>query len=166
MFLDIINILRIKGVPVERWEAGDHFTFNSMHIEVLSPDRETTIENPNNASLVLRIAYGKRSFLLTGDIGSEVEHKLVFSGIVTKTDVLKVPHHGSKYSSSEHFLYTVRPDMAVISVGNGIKGLPSNEALGRYKRLSIPVLRTDINGFIRICTDGEKVRCNTTLNSR
>lgn len=166
MFLDIINILRLKGVPVERWEAGDHFTFNSMHIEVLSPDNETTIENPNSASLVLRIAYGKRSFLLTGDIGSEVEHKLVFSGIVTKTDVLKVPHHGSKYSSSEHFLYAVRPDMAVISVGSGIKGLPSKEALGRYKRLSIPVLRTDVNGFIRICSDGEKVRCNTTVNSR
>jgi len=165
MFLDIMNILRIKGVPVERWEAGDRLTFNGMHIEVLSPDHETTIEDSNNASLVLRIAYGKRSFLLTGDIGSEIEHKLVFSGIVTKTDVLKVPHHGSKYSSSEHFLYAARPDMAVISVGSGIKGLPSKEALGRYKRLSIPVLRTDVNGFIRICTDGEKIWCNTMLKS-
>ena len=165
MFLDIINILRIKGVPVERWEAGDLFTFNGMHIKVLNPDHETTVEDPNNASLVLRITYGKRSFLLTGDIGSEIEHKLVLSGIVTKTDVLKVPHHGSKYSSSEYFLNAVKPDLALISVGSGIKGLPSEEALGRYKRLSIPVLRTDVNGFIRICNDGEKIWCNTTLQS-
>ncbi|MBP6941484.1 MAG: MBL fold metallo-hydrolase, partial [Syntrophorhabdaceae bacterium] len=165
MFLDIMNILRIKGVPVERWEAGDHLTLRGARIDVLSPDRDTTIEDPNNASLVLRIVYGKKSFLLTGDIGSEIEQRLVLSGLAAKADVLKVPHHGSRYSSSAHFLYTVRPDLAVLSVGSGIKGLPSKEALGRYKRLSIPVLRTDVNGFIRICTDGEKIWCNTMLKS-
>lgn len=164
-FLDIINIARIKGIPVERWETGNHFTFNGMDIDVLNPDNTTTIENPNNASLVLRIVYGKRSFLLTGDIESEVEHKLMLSGLVTKTDVLKIPHHGSKYSSSDYFLHAVKPDLALLSVGSGIKGLPSEETLGRYKRLSIPVLRTDMNGFIRVCSDGERIRCNTTLKN-
>jgi competence protein ComEC len=164
-FLDIMNTVRTKGIPVERWEAGDRFTFNGMDVNVLNPDHATTIENPNNASLVLRIVYGKRSFLLTGDIESEIEHKLVLSGLITKTDVLKIPHHGSKYSSSDHFLNTVKPDIGALSVGSGIKDLPGEEALERYKRLSIPVLRTDMNGFIRICTDGENIRCNTTLRS-
>ncbi len=164
-FLDIISILRKKGIPFERWEAGDHLILRGVRIDVLSPDRDTTIEDPNNASLVLRIVYGKRSFLLTGDIGSEIEHRMVLSGLATKADVLKVPHHGSRYSSSAHFLHAVRPDLAVMSVGGGIKGLPSEDALGRYRQLSIPVLRTDRNGFIRICTDGENIRCHTMLRS-
>jgi len=165
-FLDIMNVARTKGIPVERWEAGDHFTFNGIHVDVLNPDRATTIENPNNASLVLGILYGKTSFLLTGDIESEVEHKLMLSGLISKTDVLKVPHHGSKYSSSDYFLHAVKPDLALLSVGSGIKGLPGEEALERYKRLSIPLLRTDVNGLIRVCSDGENIRCNTTVNSR
>lgn len=164
-FLDIFNILRTKGIPFERWEAGDHFTFNGMNIDVFHPDSGVAIENPNNASLVLKIAYKKNSFLLTGDIESEIEHKLVLAGLVTKTDVLKIPHHGSKYSSSDYFLHAVKPDLAVVSVGRGIQGLPGEEALGRYKRFSIPVLRTDRNGSISICSDGEKIHCRTTLQS-
>ena len=165
-FLDIMNVARTKDIPVERWEAGDRFTFSGMYVNVLNPDRATTIENPNNASLVLEILYGKTSFLLTGDIESEVEHKLMLSGLISKTDVLKVPHHGSKYSSSDYFLHAVKPDLALLSVGSGIKGLPGEEALERYKRLSIPLLRTDLNGFIRVCSDGENIRCNTTVKSR
>ena len=165
-FLDIMNVARTKDIPVERWEAGDRFTFSGMYVNVLNPDRATTIENPNNASLVLGILYGKTSFLLTGDIESEVEHKLMLSGLISKTDVLKVPHHGSKYSSSDYFLHAVKPDLALLSVGSGIKGLPGEEALERYKRLSIPLLRTDVNGLIRVCSDGENIRCNTTVKSR
>ncbi len=165
-FLDIMNVVRIKNIPVERWETGDHFTFNGMDFNVLHPDSAVTIENPNNASLVMKISYGKNSFLLTGDIESEIEHKLVLAGLAAKTDVLKIPHHGSKYSSSDHFLNVVKPHVAVLSVGRGIKGLPGEEALGRYKRSSIPVLRTDRNGSISICSDGENIRCNTTANSR
>lgn len=164
-FLDIMNVARTKGIPVGRWEAGDHFTFNGMDIDVLNPDRTTTIENPNNASIVLKVLYGKTSFLLTGDIESEVEQKLILSGLVSKADVLKVPHHGSKYSSSDYFLNAVKPDLAIMSVGSGIKGLPGEEAMERYKRLSIPLLRTDKNGLIRVCSDGQKIYCYTTVDS-
>ena len=126
---------------------------------MLNPGKETSAENPNNASLVLRITHKDVSFLLTGDIDREVEERLVLGGAPLRSNILKVPHHGSRFSSSAAFVRSVRPDLAVLSVGEGIKGLPGEDALSVYRSLSVPLLRTDRNGFIQVCSDGHKLTC-------
>ena len=90
-----------------------------------------------------------------------IEEQLILSNLSLRADVLKIPHHGSKYSSSLCFLRAVKPAIAVMTVGKGIKGIPSEEAIERYRALSIPILRTDIHGFVRIFSDGKKISYKT-----
>lgn len=148
-----------KRIPIEVWKQGDVFSFNNgMELSILNPSRELPLDSPNNRSLVFTMRYNKNNFLLTGDIESLIEESLLTSSNSNvRADVLKVPHHGSKYSSSLNFLNAVKPVLAVMSVGPGIRGIPSPETLERYRISSIPVLRTDKNGFIRICSDGNKI---------
>jgi competence protein ComEC len=155
---EILATAKKKNIPIELWKRGDAITFNNRtEIRVLNPPQESTMENLNNRSLVINIQYGKNNFLFTGDIETAVEEELIFSQFPLYTDVLKIPHHGSKYSSSPYFLRATKPVIAVMSVGPGIKGIPSEETLKRYEKLSIPVLRTDRDGLIKVCSDGERI---------
>jgi competence protein ComEC len=158
VYNEILTAAKKKNIPIKLWKRGDTFILNNkIEIYVFNPTQELTIENLNNRSLVMKIGYGKNSFLLTGDIETAVEEQLIFSYFPLYADVLKIPHHGSKYSSSLHFLRAVKPAIAAMSVGAGIKGVPSEEALERYRSLSIPVLRTDRDGFTRVCSDGKNI---------
>lgn len=155
---EILTAAKKKNIPIELWKRGDAVILNNKaELRVLNPPQGLTIENLNNRSLVINIQYGKNNFLLTGDIETAVEEQLIFSDFPLYADVLKIPHHGSKYSSSPYFLHATKPVVAVMSVGPGIKGIPSEEALERYRSLSIPVLRTDRDGLIRVCSDGERI---------
>jgi len=112
----------------------------------------------NNNSVVIRLVYGKTSFLLVGDAAFEAEDRFLGSGQNLKSDVLKVGHHGSKTSTSDKFLAEVRPAYAVISVGAKNKfGHPSNQTLGRLAEYGIKVFRTDLNGAIIIKSDGNMI---------
>lgn len=161
-FIDVLKIAKEKGIPIQLWKKGDRLYFSdNFSILVFNPPEDGQMENLNNASLVLKVIYKNISFLLTGDIESDIEEKLILTDTPLKSNVLKVPHHGSRNSSSIAFLQSVKPDIAVLSVGSGIKGLPGIEALKRYEKLSIPILSTDRNGFIQICTDGNKLSYKT-----
>jgi competence protein ComEC len=155
---EILATAKKKNIPIALWKRGDDIIFNNRtELRVLNPPQGLTIENLNNRSLVINIRCGKNDFLFTGDIETAVEEQLIFSQFPLYADVLKIPHHGSKYSSSPYFLRAVKPAIAVMSVGPGIKGIPSEETLERYRLLSIPVLRTDRDGLIRVCSDGERI---------
>jgi competence protein ComEC len=161
-FIDLLALLREKGIPLEIWKKDERYLFKGdMAVNVLNPGRDTSSENPNNASLVLRLTYVNNSFLLTGDIDKEVEQKLLMTGAPLHSNIMKIPHHGSRFSSSAPFVLSVGPDMAVLSVGKGIKGLPGDDALNMYKALSVPIVRTDLNGLIEVCSDGRRVTCKT-----
>ncbi len=161
-FIEVMKLLRDKKIPVETWKKGDSYTFkNKMKVLVLNPESNFSTENLNNASIVLKLMYKNNAFLLTGDIESDVEERLILSGMPLTSNMLKIPHHGSKNSSSFAFIRSVKPDLAVLSVGTGIKGLPGKETLQRYEKLSIPVLRTDKNGFIQVCSDGHRITNKT-----
>ena len=150
-FVDLMKLLKEKRIPLVTWKRGDKFLLkNGMEIMVLNPGPETETDDLNNASLVMGMGYGNFTVLFAGDIGSSVEEKLILAGINLRADVLKIPHHGSRHSSSHEFLAAVQPKMALLSVGKGIPGIPSHEALKRYDAFSIPVLRTDRDGMIRI----------------
>ena len=138
---------------VRFWKEGDTCLLpKGTNITVLHPPSGALFENPNDASLVIKIAHGDKAFLFPGDISGSVEEALLRSGIPLRADVLKVPHHGSRTSSTFAFLRAVRPEIALLSGGGVMQGLPALETLERYRQLSIPVLRTDRQGSILICS--------------
>ncbi|OPY80037.1 MAG: ComEC family competence protein [Syntrophorhabdus sp. PtaU1.Bin153] len=157
-FIALMKLIRQKEVPVRTLRTGDTITLpDGFEILTLSPDANESFENLNNASLVLKATHRAISFLLTGDIDSGVEEHLIMSSRKIQANILKIPHHGSRYSSSHAFLQAVRPDLAVLSAGTGIKGIPSNEALERYQGLSIPVARTDTNGWVEVTAQRDRI---------
>jgi competence protein ComEC len=116
----------------------------------------------NNESMVLRITFGARSFLLTGDIEKDAEARLVGSESDLRADVLKVAHHGSKTSSTLGFLEKVNPRHAVISVARPSPfGHPHPEALARLRTTGARIWRTSECGAITISTDGADLRVET-----
>jgi competence protein ComEC len=115
-------------------------------------------DDVNNGSLVLLLRHGSHTFLLTVDIKEELEDELIILGLPVKAHVLKAAHHGSRFSSSLPSLLAIRPELAVITSGPGAsRGLPSEETLGRFQRLRIPVLRTDQQGLIEVRSDGKSL---------
>ncbi|MEE8574593.1 MAG: DNA internalization-related competence protein ComEC/Rec2 [Thermodesulfobacteriota bacterium] len=121
----------------------------------------------NDNSLVIKLSYNKRSILFTGDIGGKAEAQIIKrAGHEIKADVLKAPHHGSRYSSSNSFLNKVSPTIVVVSAGHANRfGFPSSEATRRYKKIGAKVLRTDLDGALTIRTDGEEVKVESHLTA-
>ncbi len=152
------------GVRILERLAGETFYFGGAHFEVLapSPDRESNPRRLNNDSLALRVSYGRHSFLLTGDLEREVEYELLSRGVLAKTTVLKVAHHGSKTSSTPDFLDATQPEFAVISAGYlNMFRLPHRDVLDRLAERHADVLRTDRDGLITIRSDGRRITVQT-----
>jgi competence protein ComEC len=153
-----------RGVKIVPLHAGQAFRYGGVEVEVLAPfpDYEASEVAHNNDSLVLRLSYGRHSFLLTGDIERQVERQLVARGASMRADVLKVPHHGSRTSSSVPFLDAVRPAFGVISVGfENSYNIPNAEVLKRLEQRHAEVLRTDLEGLISIRSDGRRLELDT-----
>lgn len=153
-----------KHVRIDSMRAGRSFDFGGTHIEVLAPalDYQPSDKGNNNDSLVMRITYGKHSFLLTGDMEKQGEAELWSEGKLRHCDVVKVPHHGSKTSSTEEFLDAVRPEFAIISDGfENTFHHPNAEVLRRYEERHAAVLRTDRLGLITIRSDGRRFTLET-----
>ena len=113
-------------------------------------------------SVVLRLVWNEVSFLLTGDADEAAEEDMMYGGVLRSLDctVLKVGHHGSRYSTSPEFLSAVDPQVAVISVGTGNTfGHPSDETLARLN--CVEVYRTDECGTVTFSTDGERLWVKT-----
>lgn len=144
------------GVPVYEAEAGLVAGLgDGLVLEVLWPQHPHPAE-VNERSVVLRLTYGNVSVLLTGDIGAEAEAALLDAGLPLQSTVLKVAHHGSDGSSDPRFLEAVSPALAAISAGRGnIYGHPSPTT--RLRLANIPLYRTDMNGSIRLRTDGVRL---------
>jgi len=125
-------------------------------------DRSDAPEASNNDSLVLRLEYGRRAFLLPGDIEKRIEADLVLRGDPLAADVLKVPHHGSRTSATEPLLRAVQPRAAVISVGETNPfSHPHRETLDRLSAARVRALRTDQDGTVTFLCDGNTVRMTT-----
>jgi len=143
------------GVPLRTLgRKRRSFMVEGARIEVLPTPPETEA-GLNDRSLVVRLTYGARTFLFTGDIEAPAEAYLAGLGNMG-ADVLKAPHHGSRTSSSMGFLRTLRPRLVVISLGRGNRfGFPSARSLSNYRKVGARVLRTDFDGAVEVSTDGE-----------
>jgi competence protein ComEC len=158
------------NAPLRSLKRGEAIDIDGARVDVLAPftDQSATLaptsapKSDNNESMVLRIAFGARRFLLTGDIEKEAEARLVESESDLRADVLKVAHHGSKTSSTTEFLKRVNPQHAVISVAKlSPFGHPHPEALARLRTTNARIWRTSECGAITISTDGVDLRVET-----
>ncbi len=145
-----------RSVPVRTLRAGENFELEGVHFEVLAAG-EGSPETSNDRSVVLRIGYGGRHVLLTGDAEDELERRLLRSGMDLRADVLKLAHHGSRSSTSSAFLDAVQPQFAIVSARrNRSRPIPSALVLRRLRERGIEYARTDRNGTVtvRIHKDG------------
>jgi competence protein ComEC len=152
---------RVRIVPMT---GPRRFAFGGAEIEVLAPppDYVPSDTPKNNDSLVLRVRYGEHAFLLCGDAERAIEQGMLAGQALARSDVLKVPHHGSKTSSTEDFLNAVQPAFAVISVGlDNSYGHPHAVVLDRLRERGIAIFRTDRDGLVSIRTDGPRLRVET-----
>ncbi|NLC73785.1 MAG: MBL fold metallo-hydrolase, partial [Clostridiales bacterium] len=145
--------------------AGDSFGLGNAEVTVLGPI-SISADDTNNSSIVLRIVYGKTSFLLTGDAEWDEEREIIDSGADIASTVLKVGHHGSSFSTSIYFLREVAPEYAVISVGEGNSyGHPTEQTLSRLRDADVKTYRTDMQGDIICTSDGKNVKFKTEKNA-
>jgi competence protein ComEC len=166
--LELIRELRI-GADRGRaqWtnvQAGDVVTIDGVEIAIRHPrlpDWERQ-EVRNDDSIVLELTWRDVSFVLTGDIGREVEREIGPQFSVAPLRVIKVPHHGSLTSSSRDFVRSLAPRVAVVSAGrNNSFGHPAAEVLDAYRQVGAQIFRTDQDGAITIGTDGYSLEVRT-----
>jgi len=142
----------LKNTKIIFLENGDEIIYDDIKFHVLNPINDKLDEN--NQSLVLDVSYKKSKMLFTGDIEEEIEYELI-NALGSRYDLLKVPHHGSKTSSSDAFLNQVTPKYSIIQVGKNSYGHPDNDVLNRYKALDTKILRNDLMGCIIFKIDNE-----------
>lgn len=142
------EIAERKQIPVYAVVGGDSSADGAW--ECLYPLREVILgADDNHGSMVLRYQYGGTKILFTGDIGIADERLLEREEKDVAADILKVAHHGSKYSSSAAFLERVSPAVAVISCGEGnLYGHPHTETLERLTAVSAVQYGTDLDGSV------------------
>lgn len=155
---------RAQHVKISAFSSGRTFQFGGARVEVISPpaDYVPAAGPMNNDSLALRINYGRRSLLLTGDMEKAMERRALAGAEPLRADILKVGHHGSNTSSTDPFLDAVSPAFAVISDGFANSfGHPNAKVLERLHAHGSRVLRTDQDGLVTLRTDGRRIWLET-----
>ena len=143
------------GKKIEKARYGDRYRYASLSFDIFKGSENNTLvpmsgsSESNESSIVVLLRAANFKVLFTGDIDMANELAMVTSGVLEKVDVLKVAHHGSKYSSSDEFLRSVEPKYAVVSVGKkNSYGHPNGDVLMRLDKVGAKVLRTDQLGTI------------------
>ncbi|MBI3671305.1 MBL fold metallo-hydrolase [Candidatus Azambacteria bacterium] len=161
---EIKKIIEEKKINKIEAKAGEHINLGeTAFLNVLYPFKDVanlSVQNPNDFSMAVVLNFLGKKFLFAGDAELKEELELANSGLDIDVDVLKINHHGSKTSSSEIFLEKTTPEIAVISVGkNNPYHHPSDIVLERLKEIKL--FRTDINGRVKITTDGSELNFKT-----
>ena len=162
------NIVKEKNIPVIVGKRGDKINIEKdLYLDILFPESEQIEENViNNNSLVFNIYYNNFSMLFTGDIEEIAEKRIIeiTNKSRLKADIIKIPHHGSKTSSTRELLEIVLPKIALIGVGkDNLFGHPSSETIDKLDELEIKTYRTDINGEIMINVNKSGIRRIRTI---
>ncbi len=161
---------RAQGVPINLIGRGDVLKFGNSRARVLWPSPSKSLPSRNNDSIILRLDFGKRKILLTGDVERAGETALLNSKRTRNylaADVVKAPHHGSKSSSNEAFVKATGARYSIISVGQtSIFGHPHKEVVERWQRSGAEVLTTGTSGMITVTTDGGDLRVRTFMSDK
>lgn len=160
VFANLLKFAKRRGKDLTVPKAGSTFKLGSAKGIFIAPQKAS--DGSNNDSLVVRIIYGKTSFIFMGDAEGKEEAEIIRRWNYIKSDVIKVGHHGSSSSTSAELLEKVNPSYAIISVGkDNSYGHPTEETLERLKKANIEVYRTDLQGTIKIVSDGVKLTITT-----
>ncbi len=157
-FEDVLDAIELKELSITVPTIGDKFTLGELNFEVIYTGTEE--KGLNKASIILKMTFGKHSYLFTGDTTSEIEKTILDKDI--NIDVLKVAHHGSKYSSCDDFLKVTTPTYAIISAGEGNSyGHPEQETISRLKKHTNNIYITKDLGTIVLTSDGNSIKIDT-----
>ncbi|MBU4127547.1 MAG: DNA internalization-related competence protein ComEC/Rec2, partial [Proteobacteria bacterium] len=161
-----MEIIKKKSIHMPEFKdiSRTHF-INGAQLDLLYPpidymdNNKRTWSDFNNNSLVIKVKFGSKSFLFPGDIMTMAENELVtIAGDDLTSDVLIAPHHGSKTSNSELFIYKVEPEIVIFSSGWGNSyRFPHPSVLKKYRERGCRILRTDSHGAVTISTDGQSL---------
>ena len=143
----ILEVCYDNGTEVHIIEENTSINMDGLKLELLAPIGSA---DPNESGLIIYGDYGEFEFLVTGDAGISTEKQLLSFYSIGEVELLIAGHHGSKNSTSEILLETIRPDTAFISVGTNSYGHPSAEVLDRLSEYDVDVYRTDIHGNITL----------------
>ena len=144
--------LKRKNIKTFILDSGDVINYKNNKLFILSPDRNTKDKDLNENSMITLLESEGIKALFTGDIGDKKEAELI-DKYNLDIDVLKVPHHGSKYSSSAEFLKELTPSVSVVQVGKNSYGHPNPSTLKRIASVGSSIYRNDSDGIIRINID-------------
>ena len=153
-FEDLLDSIEKKNLTFTVPTINNTYTLGETTIKIIYTGTDTS--DLNNSSIIIKLTYKKTSYLFTGDATNITEKKILNKDI--KSDVLKIGHHGSKYSSTENFIKKVNPKYAIISVGKGNKyGHPNIETINLLNKYNIKTYRTDELGTILLTSDGNNI---------
>lgn len=163
-FEDMITAIENKDLAISIPEKGERFKLGEADFEVIYTG--TNDKDLNATSIIINMLYGEKTYLFTGDTTEEVEDTILNQNI--DIDVLKVAHHGSRYSSSYEFLKIATPEYAIVSVGeeNSYEH-PHQEAINRIKKHTNNIYMTKDVGTILLTSDGKEIEIeylNTNTN--
>lgn len=159
-FEDMLDALEANNLGYDVTVKGEEFDFSGATVKIIYVGNEG--DDLNDTSIVIKVTHGNNSFLFTGDATSKVERKLLKEDI--KSDVLKVAHHGSEYSSSDEFLDGVNPDYAIISVGkDNSYGHPKQSIIDKLNKRNVKLYRTDLSGTIIVSSNGNDISFKTVI---
>ncbi len=168
LFLAWERFIQEQSIPVKFVEEKFTVQIQEAEIQFLHPSKQTSeFISINDESIICKVTINQASFLFSGDIEARAEERIVFAyQDALKADILKVPHHGSKTSSTELFIDAVSPELAIIQVGHDNKfHHPHGRVLDRYERKGIRVLRTDQEQSIRLWVDSEGISYDLGMQS-
>lgn len=153
--------IKKHAIPIEAPAVGSIYTLGDAEFMVLAPF-EPTDSDPNNASIVMKLVHGTKSFLLCGDAEEKSEAAMLETGYDLSCDVMKCGHHGSSSSMSNPFFKAADPTWAVISCGKDNQyGHPHQETLSKLEEDDVQIYRTDQLGTIIAISDGDQISFKT-----
>lgn len=158
---ELERVMKEKKIRRIVLSAGDKIRYQDSQFDILSPGVSEFAKDINDVSLVTILRSGGIKAFFGGDISAAKEKELAGKYDVD-IDVLKVSHHGSKYSSDSVFLKEASPLVSVIGVGKNSYGHPTPQALSRLANIGSQVYRTDENGLIKLSVDGGKIQMYTS----
>lgn len=158
IFETLLDSIEDNDYKITVPKINEEIKLKNMNFKVLYTGTDES--DLNNSSIVLKLNYGKTSYLFMGDAEVEVEEKILNKDI--SSDFLKLGHHGSSYSTSESFLKKVNPKYAIISVGkDNVYNHPTELTLDKLNNKNIKIYRTDECGTIKVTSDGKNINIKT-----
>ncbi|MEE8131873.1 MAG: MBL fold metallo-hydrolase [Candidatus Paceibacterota bacterium] len=156
-FQDLEKAIKDNKIAAIVLGEGDKIKYAENQFNILSPSEEfLSSYELNDTTLVMKLDSQEAKILFTGDIDKKIENYLI-KKYDLDVDILKIPHHGSRFSSSKEFINEASPKVSVIEVGKNSYGHPTKQVLNRLASIGSQIFRTDKNGTVKLIIDSQNI---------